>query len=228
METPQATILIVDDEVGIRDLMAETLRLVGFNPLAAGSGPDALGLLRKGGIDLVLLDINMPVMNGFDTLEKMREYDPGIPIIMLSARQEKSDVINGLRIGADDYVAKPFSIEEVVMRINAVLRRTRDQSEGEVLRLGPIRIRLATYEVFFNEEKVELSKTEFKLLHYLMERPGRVVEKQALLRNVWGYDFETSTNVVDTYISYLRRKLHRDDYEGIKTIRGIGFQIKDK
>lgn len=228
MDSRAATILIVDDEEGIRELMAETLRLVGFIPITAGSGPDALLQLKNHVVDLVLLDINMPVMNGFDTLVKMREYDTSIPIIMLSARQEKSDVINGLKIGADDYVAKPFSIEEVVMRINAVLRRTRDQSENEVLRVGPIRLVLATYEVFFNEDKIELSKTEFKLLHYLMERPGRVIEKEAILRNVWGYDFETSTNVVDTYVSYLRRKLHRDGYEGIKTIRGIGFQIKDK
>ena len=147
---------------------------------------------------------------------------------MLSARQEKSDVIDGLRKGADDYVSKPFSVEEVVMRINAVLRRTNGEQIQDSLNVGPIRIDIGTYQVFFNGDEVFLSKTEFRLLHYLMERSGKVVTKESLLDAVWGYGFETSTNVVDTYISYLRKKLHRDGFEGIKTVRGVGFQIRER
>lgn len=167
-------------------------------------------------------------MDGFQVLERIRELRPAMPVIMLSARQEKHDVIEGLRKGADDYVAKPFSVEEVVMRINAVLRRTHGDINASRIAVGPISIDVDTFKVTFNEEDVSLSKTEFRLLHYLMEREGKVVSKEVLLDAVWGYDFETSTNVVDTYISYLRKKLHRDGYEGIKTIRGVGFQISEK
>lgn len=226
--SPQASILVVDDEANILTLMAETLRLVGFTALTSSRGVDAINAIRNSHVDLVLLDINMPIMDGFQVLERIRELRPTMPVIMLSARQEKHDVIEGLRKGADDYVAKPFSVEEVVMRINAVLRRTHGDINASRIAVGPISIDVDTFKVTFNEEDVSLSKTEFRLLHYLMEREGKVVSKEILLDAVWGYDFETSTNVVDTYISYLRKKLHRDGYEGIKTIRGVGFQISEK
>lgn len=228
MADPKATILIVDDEANILALMAETLRLVGFSTETASRGADAVSRIRSGGIDLVLLDINMPVMDGFEVLERIHQIKPGLPVIMLSARQEKTDVIEGLRQGADDYISKPFSVEEVVMRINAVLRRTQGRSLSTRLEVGPITIDSETFQVLFEGEEIALSKTEFRLLHYLMERAEKVVTKETLLDAIWGLDFETSTNVVDTYISYLRRKLHRDGYEGIKTIRGVGFQIKAK
>jgi two-component system OmpR family response regulator len=224
---PKASILIVDDEENILSLMAETLRLVGFGTITASRGSDAIAKIRSEDVDLVLLDINMPVMDGFEVLERIRQIKPGLPVIMLSARQEKTDVIDGLRKGADDYVSKPFSVEEVVMRINAVLRRTQGEGSLTKLEVGPIQINTDTYQVLFNDEEISLSKTEFRLLHYLIERRDKVVTKESLLDAVWGYGFETSTNVVDTYISYLRKKLHRDGYEGIKTIRGVGFQIRD-
>ena len=228
MAEPKARILIVDDEANILALMAETLRLVGFATETALRGVDALSRIRGGGIDLVLLDINMPIMDGFEVLEKIHQIKPGLPIIMLSARQEKTDVIEGLRKGADDYVSKPFSVEEVVMRINAVLRRTQGDPLATRIEVGPIRLDGETFNVQFNGEDVALSKTEFRLLQYLMERAEKVVTKETLLDAIWGLDFETSTNVVDTYVSYLRKKLHRDGYEGIKTIRGVGFQIRAK
>ena len=224
----RTTILIVDDEENILSLMAETLRLVGFAAVPASRGADAIAKIRAEKIDLVLLDINMPVMDGFEVLERIHQIKPGLPVIMLSARQEKSDVIDGFRKGADDYVSKPFSVEEVVMRINAVLRRTNAESVADSLTVGPLRIDIGSYQVFINGEEVPLSKTEFRLLHYLMERSGKVVTKESLLDAVWGYGFETSTNVVDTYISYLRKKLHRDGFEGIKTVRGVGFQIRER
>ena len=226
MAEPRNTILIVDDEENILSLMAETLRLVGFATETASRGADAISKVRSEKIDLVLLDINMPVMDGFEVLERIHQIKPGLPVIMLSARQEKSDVIDGFRKGADDYVSKPFSVEEVVMRINAVLRRSNGESVSELMSVGPIRIDTGSYQVFFKDEEVSLSKTEFRLLHYLMERSGKVVTKESLLDAIWGYGFETSTNVVDTYVSYLRKKLHRDGFEGIRTIRGVGFQIR--
>jgi two-component system OmpR family response regulator len=151
-----------------------------------------------------------------------------LPVIFLSARNEKVDVIEGLKLGADDYISKPFDIEEVVMRINSVLRRTFGSDDVREIVAGPITLSEDTFEVRFNGELVELSKTEFRLLHLLLQNLGRVVTKERLLDEIWGYSFTTTTTVVDTYISYLRKKLHRDGFEGIKTIRGIGFQIKVK
>jgi two-component system OmpR family response regulator len=224
----KTTILVVDDEENILSLMAETLRLVGFEALTSSRGADALAKIRSEQIDLALLDINMPVMDGYEVMERMRQIKPQLPVIMLSARQEKQEVIAGLRKGADDYVSKPFSVEEVVMRINAVLRRTQGDLNSSKIVVGPITLDTDTFQVYFLEDAVSLSKTEFRLLHYLSERAGKVVTKEALLDAVWGYSFDTSTNVVDTYISYLRKKLHREGYEGIRTVRGVGFQISEK
>lgn len=224
----RTTILVVDDEENILSLMAETLRLVGFEALTSNRGAEALARIRNEQIDLVLLDINMPVMDGYEVMERLRQIKPQLPVILLSARQEKQEVIEGLRKGADDYVSKPFSVEEVVMRINAVLRRSRGEFTSSKIVVGPITLDTDTFQVFFQEISVSLSKTEFRLLHYLSERVGKVVTKEALLDAVWGYSFETSTNVVDTYISYLRKKLHREGYEGIRTVRGVGFQISEK
>jgi two-component system OmpR family response regulator len=221
-------VLVIDDEENIRNLLSETLRLASFHPATAASGLEGISLIRKQSFDLVLLDINMPIIDGFKVLEKIRELKPNLPVIMLSARSEKTDVISGLREGADDYIAKPFSIEEVITRIEAVLRRTNPGTTKPLLRVGPISLNRETYEVRFNEDLVDLSKTEFRLLQYLMERPGIVIEKDALLDAIWGYDFAAITTVVDTYISYLRKKLHRDGFKGIRTIRGVGFQLKDQ
>lgn len=219
-------ILVVDDEENISNLLCETLRLVGFKPTPARNGNEAISLIRKDNFDLVLLDVNMPFLDGFQTLERIRLSSKSIPVIMLSARTDKDDVIAGLRDGADDYIAKPFNLEEVITRIQTVLRRVQPSIGATTLVVGPLKLNSDTYQVKFADCIVELSKTEFRVLQYLMERPGIVVEKETLLSAIWGYDFDTSTTVVDTYISYLRKKLHRDGYEGIKTIRGVGFQLK--
>jgi two-component system OmpR family response regulator len=221
-------VLVVDDELNIRNLLGETLRLAGFEPQLAESGLAALEAFRKVEFAIALIDINMPGMNGFQLFSEMRKSDPEIPAIFLSARNEKVDIIEGLKLGADDYIPKPFNIEEVVMRINTVLRRTNTKAQSNELTAGPITLSEDLFEVRFNDEIVELSKTEFRLLHLLMQNQGRVVTKEKLLDDIWGYSFNTTTTVVDTYISYLRKKLHRDGFEGIKTIRGIGFQLKVK
>ena len=225
--TAGASVLVVDDEEGILSLLTETLRIAGFNPTPSTTGAQAINLLRKENFDLILLDINLPLMDGFQVLTKIRQTHPAMPIIMLTARQDKRDVIEGLTLGADDYIVKPFSIEEVVARIHSVLRRTLTDTEEKTLSLGPITLWPHTHEVKFREENVDLSRTEFNLLQLLMENPRRVLSKETILRQVWGYDFLAATNVVDTYISYLRKKLHRDGYEGIKTVRGVGFQMRE-
>jgi two-component system, OmpR family, response regulator len=221
-------VLVVDDELTIRNLLAEMLRIAGFDPEIKESGSAALAAIRSNSFDVALFDVNMPGMNGFQLLEEVRKFDVQIPVIFLSARNEKVDVIEGLRIGADDYISKPFNVEEVIMRINTVLKRTKNNDQKTELIAGPVRLSEETYEVFFNDELIDLSKTEFRLLQYLLQNQGRVVTKERLLDEIWGYSFNTTTTVVDTYISYLRKKLHKDGFDGIKTIRGIGFQIKAK
>ena len=224
----QPRILVVDDENGVRELISDVLHLESFHVTTASDGLEALGLLRKSDFDLMILDVSMPKMDGFTLLEKLREEKNTIPALMLSARNDRSDVTTGLRSGADDYVTKPFGIEELVLRVKSILRRTLESSEPQLLTCGPISIDLEQHRVTFGEEVVELSPTEFSLLEYLVENKNKVVTKEALLKVVWGYDFDIKSSVVETYISYLRKKLHRDDWEGIKTIRGIGFQIVDK
>ena len=227
MSQAKHRILVVEDEEGILSLLEETLRIAGFDPITANSGAQALTLTRKESIDLVLLDINLPLLDGFQVLTKIRQTHPSMPVIMLTARQDKRDVIEGFNLGADDYVVKPFSVEEVILRVNALLRRSAPLEDENFLTLGPISLSPTTHEVKFHDEPIALSRTEFNLLQLLMENPRRVLSKDTILRQVWGYDFRAATNVVDTYISYLRKKLHRDGYEGIKTVRGVGFQMRE-
>ena len=221
-----ARILIVDDEAGVRDLLGDALKMAGFETFVAPDGLTALTMQRKHDPELMIIDINMPKMDGFELVERMRSTGIETPVLMLSARGDRTDVTKGLRIGADDYVKKPFGLEELVLRIQAILRRTRaNEKPDEILFCGPISLDEAKHEVRFNEELIDLSPTEFKLLHFLMLRPGRVIGKEALLSSVWDIDFESNSTVVDTYISYLRKKLHRDGFEGIRTVRGVGFQL---
>lgn len=219
-------VLIVDDEVGVRELLTDALSLGGYETLVAKDGMSALTLIRKHKPDLLIIDINMPVMDGFELLERVRTSKNQVPAIMLTARKDRTDISRGLRLGADDYVTKPFGLEELLLRVRAILRRSQPVTEEfSILTCGPISLNEETYEVFLNDERVELSKTEFRLLQHLLQNKGRVLTKSSLLSAVWDIDFESDTGVVDTYISYLRRKFHSEDFEGIKTVRGIGFQI---
>lgn len=220
-------ILVVEDEVGIRDLITEVLKLSDFEVVSAADGLVALDLIRKTQFDLILLDVNLPHIDGFALLEKTRANAPTLPIILLSARVDKEDVTHGLKLGADDYIRKPFGVEELVLRVENLLRRINRVSTNQ-LSCGPIVLREAEHEVRFNGELVDLSPTEFSLLNVLIENQGVVLSKERLLELVWDLDFETNTNVVDTYISYLRKKLHRDGFDGIKTVRGVGFKLVSK
>ena len=218
-------ILIVDDEEGVRELLCDALRIAGYSPTAVPGARAALTAMREKPVALVIADINMPQMTGFDMLAKMRAQGNSTPVLLLSARGERHDITEGLRLGADDYVSKPFGLEEILLRVGAILRRTQGDSERAVLQVGPISLDDEAHEVHFNGELVELSPTEFRLLRYLMKNVGKVATKKTLLASVWGMEFASSTAVVDTYISYLRRKLHRDGFEGLRTVRGVGYQL---
>jgi len=221
----KARILVVDDEPGVRELISEVLQLDEYRVDTAIDGLEALNLLRKTTFDLLILDISMPKLDGLALLEKIREEKNDVPVLLLSARNDRKDIATGLRLGSDDYVTKPFGIEELVLRVKAILRRTKGEVQSRLLQCGPVSLDAEKHIVKFEDEVVDLSPTEFSLLEYLLERQGKVVTKEALLSAVWGFDFETNSSVVETYISYLRKKLHRGDWAGIKTIRGIGFQI---
>lgn len=222
-------ILVVDDEAGVRDLICDALNMSDFQSLQAVDGLAALSAIRKDRFDLIILDINMPKLDGLGLLQKIRNDGIEIPALILSARNDKSDISAGLKLGADDYMTKPFSIEELVLRVKAILRRTSNSSSvTNKLNCGPISMDLDRHQVRLNDQLIEMSPTEFKLLEQLILRSGKVVSKEILLSNVWEIDFDTTSTVVDTYISYLRKKLHKDGFEGIKTVRGVGFQIVDK
>ena len=219
-------IMIIDDEAGVRELLGDALKLAGFETLTAADAMIAQTLLRTTKPDLLVVDINMPLMDGFEFIERIRGNGDNTPALMLSARGDRADVTRGLTLGADDYVTKPFGLEELVLRIKAILRRSQfSESVQETLTLGPITLDAKSHQVTFNDEAVDLSPTEFRLLQVLLESKGRVLSKTHLLDEVWGITFESESTVVDTYISYLRKKLHRDGFEGIRTIRGVGFQL---
>ena len=219
--------MIIDDEAGVRELLADALKLAGFETVTAADAMIAQTLLRTTKPDLLIVDINMPLMDGFEFIERIRGNGDDTPALMLSARGDRADITRGLTLGADDYVTKPFGLEELVLRVRAILRRSQfTEALPTVLAVGPITLDEESHKVTFEGEVVDLSPTEFRLLHVLLESKGRVLSKTFLLEEVWGINFETETTVVDTYISYLRKKLHRDGFEGIRTVRGVGFQLQ--
>jgi two-component system OmpR family response regulator len=199
----------------------------GYETVSAKHGMEALRLIREQKPDLVILDINMPQLDGFGVIEKIRNENNNIPVIVLTARDQKDDKSIGFGLGADDFVTKPFGLEELLMRVAAVLRRSKNvATTGNILVSGDLSLDVANYRVSVKDEFVETSPTEFKLLHYLMENMGRVLTREQILSAVWGLDFATDGAVLDTYISYLRKKLGENI--NIRTVRGIGYQIESK
>ena len=221
------TVLVVDDEAGVRELLADTLRIAGYETEVASQGLEALTIFKTRTIDLCIVDINMPTMDGFEFVETVRKTDPTIPVLLLSARDAPTDVARGLRIGADDYVRKPFSLEELLLRVAAILRRTAGTDDERRLRCGPLTMNVDRHEVTFGDEPVEVSATEFRLLEVLLAHKNRLLTREQLLRDVWDIDFDSDTSVLDTYISYLRKKVHREGFAPITTVRGVGFKLVD-
>lgn len=220
--------LIVDDEPNIRDLLSASLRYVGFSTHAVGNGHDAVQAAEKGEPDIILLDVMLPDMNGFSVTKKIRSMGITAPVLFLTARDETEDKITGLTVGGDDYVTKPFSLDEIVARINAILRRTKAaEVEEAVLEVGEVKINQDAHEVFVNGEPVDLSPTEYQLLRYLMSNPNRVLTKAQILDHVWEYDFNGEMGIVESYVSYLRKKLDPLTSEPvIQTKRGVGYMYR--
>jgi len=221
-------VLVVDDEPNIRDLLASGLRFAGFSVLAVGNGTDAVAAAEKGNPDLILLDVMLPDMSGFSVTKKLRSMDILAPVLFLTARDEVEDKITGLTVGGDDYMTKPFSLDEIIARINAILRRTKQASEEKsVIEVGEVRIDEDAHDVFVNGESIELSPTEYKLLRFLMENANRVLSKAQILDHVWEYDFNGEMGIVESYISYLRKKLDPLTKEPVLlTKRGHGYMFK--
>jgi two-component system OmpR family response regulator len=216
--------LVVDDEPGVRDLISDALNLVGLSSITAAHGMEALTKLRDNQVDLMILDINMPTMDGYEVLERMRDQGSRTPVIVLTARLDREDTKRAFQLGADDFVRKPFGIEELTLRVNAILRRSQPQVENEsVLVAGAITINLDQHLVSVDEVTIDLSPTEFRLLETFMQNQTRVLSKDFLLTEVWGLDNYADPNVVETYVSYLRKKL--GDALPLRTVRGVGYQF---
>jgi two-component system OmpR family response regulator len=220
-------ILIVDDEPNIRDLLTTSLRFAGFAVRAVGNGAQAISAVLEEEPDLIILDVMLPDMNGFGVTKRLRASGYTAPILFLTAKDDTEDKITGLTVGGDDYVTKPFSLDEIVARIKAILRRTMQDEEDAVIRAGDLTMDQDTHEVTIGDTQVELSPTEFKLLRYLMLNPNRVLSKAQILDHVWEYDFNGDAGIVESYISYLRRKLDQfSDEPVIQTKRGFGYMLK--
>ena len=224
MEGPR--ILIVDDEPNIRDLLTTSLRFAGFSVGAVGNGAAAISAVLAEEPDLIVLDVMLPDMNGFSVTKRLRDAGYTAPILFLTAKDDTQDKITGLTVGGDDYVTKPFSLDEIVARIKAILRRTMQADEEATIDAGDIHMDQDTHEVRVKGELLDLSPTEFKLLRYLMLNPNRVLSKAQILDRVWNYDFGGRSSVVELYISYLRKKIDQGQEPLIHTVRGVGYMIK--
>jgi two-component system OmpR family response regulator len=218
-------VLVVDDEPSIRDLLSRQLRFAGFSVAAVGNGNDAVIAAEKSNPDIILLDVMLPDMNGFSVTKAIRAKGIEVPVLFLSARDEEADRVTGLTVGGDDYVTKPFGLDEVVARIHAILRRTKKtETEASTIEVGEIKIDEDAHDVFVNGQVVDLSPTEYKLLRFLMSNPNRVLSKEQIIDHVWHYDFNGEMGIVESYISYLRKKLDPVTTEPlIRTKRGVGY-----
>jgi two-component system OmpR family response regulator len=219
---PEALIMVVDDEPSIRDLLSASLRFSGFEVLTAADGQEAVEVAERASPDLVVLDVMLPDLDGLEVAKRI-----DAPVLFLTARDATEDKIAGLRVG-DDYVTKPFSLEEVQARIRAVLRRTRvDGAPATRLKVADLELDEDSREVWRGGRSVRLSPTEFKLLHYFMVNAGRVLSKAQILDHVWNYDFGGDAGVVESYVSYLRRKVDDVEPRLIHTLRSVGYVLRE-
>ncbi len=224
----EARLIVVDDEPNIVELLSASLRFAGFDVASATDGHRALKLVDSFQPDLVVLDVMMPGIDGFEVVRRMRANQQHVPVLFLTARDATEDKIAGLTLGGDDYITKPFSLEEVIARIRAVLRRAQGDSRRAppILRYGDIELHDDSHEVLKAGEPVTLSPTEYKLLRYFLQNPLRVLSKAQILDHVWHYDFDGDGNVVESYVSYLRRKIDTTEPRLLHTIRSVGYVLR--
>ena len=221
-------VLVVDDEAVLAEMVSMALRYEGWNIATAGDGAAALESARSQRPDVVVLDVMLPDMSGLDVLRKLREESPQLPVLLLTAKDALEDRIAGLTAGGDDYVTKPFSLEEVVLRLRALLRRTGVTTEdsGAQLVVGDLVLNEDSHEVTRAGEPISLTSTEFELLRFMMRNSKRVLSKAQILDRVWSYDFGGRSNIVELYISYLRKKIDNGREPMIHTLRGAGYVLK--
>lgn len=222
-------ILAVDDEPMLTDLLAMALRMEGWEVRTAGSGLEALQVAHDFEPDALVLDVMMPDIDGMAVLRRLRESGSLIPVVFLTAKDSVGDRIAGLTAGGDDYVTKPFSLEEVIARLRAVIRRSgqgRVEEQQSVLRVADLSLNEDSHEVMRGDEEIELTATEFELLRFLMRNERRVLSKAQILDRVWSYDFGGKSSVVELYISYLRKKIDAGRTPLLHTVRGVGYLIK--
>ena len=221
-------VLVVDDEPNIRDLLSASLRFAGHQVLTSPTGTDAINKIVEQQPDIILLDVMLPDVSGFGVTKKIRSMGIETPILFLTARDDTEDKITGLTVGGDDYVTKPFSLDEIMARISAIMRRTgKDQSVASSIKVGELEINEDAHEVSVNGNFVDLSPTEYQLLRYLAQNPNRVLTKAQILDHVWEYDFNGEMGIVESYVSYLRKKLDPVSSEPlIVTKRGVGYLLK--
>ena len=229
--TPEATVLVVDDETNIVELLSVSLKFQGFEVYTASNGSAALDKAREVKPDAVILDVMMPGMDGFGVLRRLRADGIDAPALFLTARDSLQDKIAGLTLGGDDYVTKPFSLEEVVARLRVILRRSGrgavEETRSSRLTFADIELDEDTHEVWKAGEPVALSPTEFTLLRYFIINAGTVLSKPKILDHVWRYDFGGDVNVVESYVSYLRRKIDTGEQRLLHTLRGVGYVLRE-
>jgi two-component system, OmpR family, response regulator len=218
-------ILVVDDEPNITELVAMALRYEGFEVETAGTGRAALAAVDSFRPALLLLDVMLPDLDGFAVTERLTAERSTVPILFLTAKDTVADKVRGLSLGGDDYVTKPFSLEELVARVRALLRRTGADEEATKIAFADLELNDETHEVRRAGTPIELTVTEFRLLRYLMQNAPRVLEKAQILDHVWNYDFRGDANIVETYVSYLRRKIDALGPPLIQTVRGVGYKL---
>ncbi|WZU31062.1 putative transcriptional regulatory protein TcrX [Rhodococcus ruber] len=229
-KTPEARILIVDDEPNIAELLSVSLKFQGFEVETASNGAEGLDRARAFRPDAVILDVMMPGMDGFGMLRRLRADGSDAPVLFLTAKDAVADKVSGLTLGADDYVTKPFSLEEVIARLRVILRRAGKVSADERsarITFADIELDDDTHEVWKAGRPVSLSPTEFTLLRYFMVNAGTVLSKPRILDHVWSYDFGGEVGVVESYVSYLRRKVDTGDTPLIHTLRGVGYVMRE-
>jgi two-component system response regulator MprA len=221
-------ILVVDDEPAVRESLRRALQLEGYDVELAPDGQAALERLDEDGVDALLLDVSMPRLDGLETCRRLRSAGSSLPVLMLTARDEVADRVAGLDAGADDYVVKPFALEELLARLRALLRRAAPGDEDEVLRFADVELEPSTREVRRAGDPIELTRTEFSLLELFLRNPRQVLTRSVIFERVWGYDFGFASNSLDVYIGYLRRKTEAGGKPRlIQTVRGVGYALRE-
>lgn len=223
-------ILVVDDDRAVRESLRRSLEFNGYHVELAGDGTTALDAIDASRPDAMVLDVMMPRLDGLEVARRLRIAGDDLPILVLTAREAVSDRVAGLDAGADDYLPKPFALEELLARLRALLRRSTEEAEGqaEMLRFGELTLDPGTREVFRGERGISLTRTEFALLELLITHPKQVLTRSRILEDVWGYDFPTSGNALEVYIGYLRRKTEAEgEHRLIHTVRGVGYVLRE-